>query len=83
MDGQKAALVIGITLLVVILLNLRILVSFRKGSKNSPNLYQAFSRVVKRGRNPWTSDKEKLVELSKRVEELTPVGQEENPEKNN
>ena len=83
MDGQKAALVIGITLLVVILLNLRILVSFRKGAKNSPNLYQAFSSVVKRGRNPWTTDKENLIELSSRVEELTAADQADNPEKIN
>jgi len=70
MDGQKAFLVIGITLVVVILLNLRILVSFRKRGNNPANLFQAFSSVIKRGRDPWTRDKENLAELSRRIEEL-------------
>jgi hypothetical protein len=67
---QKAALVIGLTLLVVILFNIAIYFASKRRGENSINQFKMFSRAFHRARNPWEEDQAKLDELSRKVEAL-------------
>jgi len=69
MDTQKAFLVIGITLVVVILFNLAIyaLISRRKDSVGEVEL---FRKAMKQARNPWREEQENLEALADKVSRL-------------
>ena len=70
MDTEKATLVIGITLLIVILFNLAIYTAAKRRGENSITQFKMFSRAFQRARNPWEEDKAKLDELSRTVAAL-------------
>lgn len=63
MDIQKAALIIAIILIVVIIFNLGIY-SLAKKRGAEINL---FTRVYRRAREPWKDENQKLKELSEQV----------------
>ena len=69
MDTQKAALVISITLVIVVLLNLG-LYTLVKRRKNTVGEVVLFRRVMKKARNPWEDEQSKLESLAKQVAEL-------------
>ena len=69
MDTQKAALVISITLVIVVLLNLG-LYTLVKRRKNTVGEVELFRRVMKKARNPWEDEQSKLESLAKQVAEL-------------
>jgi hypothetical protein len=66
MDVEKAALVILVTLLLVVLFNLGI---FSMAKKRGGEI-SIFSRVYRRARDPWKEDREKLESLSDQVAQL-------------
>jgi len=70
MDTEKATLIIGITLLVVILFNLAIYTAAKRRGENSINQFKMFSSAIRRARNPWEEDQAKLDELSRTVAAL-------------
>lgn len=70
MDTEKAFLVIGLTLIVVIVLNLAIFVMAKRKGGNPSGQIEMLSRVFKRARNPWEEERWKLKELSDQVAEL-------------
>lgn len=69
MDLQKALLVIGITLVIVIIFNLAIYVAVKRRDGQVGEI-ELFGRVLKKARDPWRDEKENLEALSKRVANL-------------
>lgn len=69
MDSQKAFIVIGITLVIVILLNLAIYAAVIR-RKDRVGEVDLIRRAMKRARDPWKNEKADLQALSKRVAEL-------------
>ncbi len=68
MDIGRAAWVICITLLVVIILNVGIFLAF---SKRKPDSYSStFLKATKDIHNPWQREDARLTELSQRVSDL-------------
>lgn len=74
MDLGKAALVISITLLVVILVNVGIYYSVMRKNKSGPNStvgqIELLRRATKRARDPWEEENNRLAELSRLVDGL-------------
>ena len=68
MDLGKAALVIVITLILVIIFNVAIYRSLR--GERTVNQIKMLRRVTHRARKPWQDENEKLEELSRRVAKL-------------
>jgi hypothetical protein len=64
MDTEKAFVVIGLTLVLVILFNLAIYFSVKRRGKNPTGQIEMFSKVFKRASDPWEEEKERLKELS-------------------
>jgi hypothetical protein len=64
MDAEKAFLVIGLTLILVIVFNLAIYISVKRRGENPAGQKKMLSKVFKRARDPWEKDKERLKELS-------------------
>ena len=69
MDPQKATLVIGITLVIVILFNIGIYLAVKR-RKDQVGEVELFRRAMKRARDPWGDEKANLEALSKQVAEL-------------
>jgi hypothetical protein len=71
MEVGRALLVVGITLLVVVLVNVGIYLSVMrrgKGQKNSTvGQIELLRRASKRARNPWEDEDNRLEELSRKV----------------
>jgi hypothetical protein len=80
MDTQKAFLVVGLTLVVVILFNVAILSLTKKGRSTSVQQIKMLSGLVKNARDPMKEDKEKLAELSKLVGDIQATEIEESSE---
>lgn len=68
MDTQKAALVICLTLLGVVLLNAAIYLALRRG--DLPRQLEALRRITGRERPPWEKEQADLEELSRLVARL-------------
>jgi uncharacterized protein YlxW (UPF0749 family) len=68
-ESQKAFLVIGATLLIVVLINLALytLVKRRKPNTGEVDLIR---RAMKQARDPWKDEQTKLDSLSRQVAEL-------------
>jgi hypothetical protein len=64
MDTEKAFLVIGLTLVLVIVFNLVIYIAVKRRGENPTGQIEMLSRVFKRARDPWEEEKERLKELS-------------------
>jgi hypothetical protein len=69
MDVQKALLVIGITLFVVILFNIGIYLRV-KGRRVQSGEIDLLKKAFKKARDPWGDEKSNLEALSKKVAEL-------------
>jgi len=69
MEEQKALLVIGITLIVVILFNLAIYKAVKRRN-DQPGEIELFRRALTRARDPWGDEKANREALSKMVAEL-------------
>lgn len=69
MDIGKAALVIGITLIAVILFNVMLYLSITRRRESSSE-FHLMTRAAKRARNPWINEDNDLAELSRRVVSL-------------
>lgn len=65
---EKVALVIGLTLLIVIGVNVALYFSFR--DRSLPHQIELFRRAAKRARNPWQDEDDALGELSNLVAKL-------------
>jgi ABC-type lipoprotein release transport system permease subunit len=70
MDSQKAFLVIGITLVVVMLINLGIYATLKNRHTNSSGHFRMVSHAVRRARNPWKEDQAKMEALSNNLAAL-------------
>ena len=70
LDAQKAALVIGISLVIVILFNLGIYRLAKRRGEDSINQIKMITRVAKRARNPWEEDNARLEALSQTLAKL-------------
>jgi len=75
METEKALLVVGVTLAVVLLINAGILVNFLR-SKSSGQL-KAFGRAIQAVQNPFRRENESLSELRERVSKLENQASEE------
>ena len=69
MNSEKALIVIGITLVVVILLNLALYAAVMRRKKKVGDV-ELFRRAISRARDPWKNEKNDLQALSKQVAEL-------------
>jgi hypothetical protein len=69
MDLQKALLVIGITLAIVIVFNLAIYAAVKRRGGQVGEI-ELFGRVLKKARDPWRDEKANLEVLSKQVANL-------------
>jgi hypothetical protein len=77
MDLSKAAIVVGITLLIVILFNLAIFSTFGKKRGDKNETIDMLSRAFKTARDPWKGEDNDLQELSERVDALKKRKEEE------
>ncbi|MCJ7702853.1 MAG: hypothetical protein MUO62_14820 [Anaerolineales bacterium] len=78
MNTEKAALVITITLIVVILFNLAIYF-FAKRRRDTPGEVDLLRKAAKRARNPWAEENANLESLSQLVAKLQQKPQSEDP----
>lgn len=76
MDSEKAMIVIGITLVIVVLLNLALYAAVMRRKKRVGEV-ELFRRAISRARDPWKNEKDDLQALSKQVAELQEKGQAE------
>ncbi len=74
MDVSKALLVVGITILIVIGINVAIYASANR--KNSLGQFEMLRKVASRAKDPWEMEDTNLSELSRLVKELQDSGQE-------
>ena len=81
MDTQKAFLVIGITLIVVIVFNAIIISLSKKGRSTSVQQVKMLTGLVKNARDPMKEDKAKLEELSRLMKEIQAEEMDNNPDK--
>ncbi|HSO26702.1 MAG TPA: hypothetical protein VLS48_01435, partial [Anaerolineales bacterium] len=67
MDAERALLVIGVTLILVLALNFAIVATITRGKKrrNNPNTVEMLRRAAKRARSPWEQEDADLAELSR------------------
>ena len=65
---EKVALVIGLTLLIVIGVNVALYFAFR--DRSLPHQIELFRRAAQRARNPWQDEDDALGELSNLVAQL-------------
>jgi hypothetical protein len=75
MDFDKALLVAGLTILVVVLFNVMIYLSLRRGNETTTT--DMFRKAARRARDPWKDEHDALEELSSLVSNLkdeTPQG---------
>ena len=70
MDGSKAAIVITITLIAVVVFNLVLFAWAKRRGPKPGGQIDMFNRAFQRGKNPWGSENDKLAELSATVAEL-------------
>lgn len=70
MDPVKAGIVILITLVVIVIINLAIYVSARRGRRGLPHEIEMLKRAANRARNPWVKEDAMLEELSRLTEAL-------------
>ena len=77
MDLSKAAMVVGITLLIVILFNLAIFSMFGRKRGNKNETIDILQRAFKTARDPWKGEDNDLQELAERVEGLKKIEGEE------
>ncbi len=68
MDLSKAALVILLTLMLVVVINLGIYYSVSR--KNTIGQIELLRRAANRAKNPWQSEDNNLSELSRLVKEI-------------
>lgn len=76
MDSEKAMIVIGITLVIVVLLNLALYAAVMRRKKRVGEV-ELFRRAISRAQDPWKNEKDDLQALSKQVAELQEKGQTE------
>ncbi len=69
MDSQKAFLVIGATLVIVVLLNLALYALVKRRKPNTGDV-TLIHRAIKQARDPWKDEQAKLDSLSQQVAEL-------------
>ena len=71
MDYSKAAIVVGIALLLVILFNLAIYSSFGRKRGNQSGTINMLQSAFKTARDPWKDEDNALKELAERVKSFT------------
>jgi len=75
MDVSKATLVICITVFVVIVINAAIYSAFRR--KDGTGAIDLFRKAASQARNPWENEDTQLQELSKKIEEIRRIEDQE------
>jgi len=63
-EPQDILIVVGLTLVIVLLINAAILVVFRRGSGTRFDRYKVFGKILIDVRNPWREEVKQLEELS-------------------
>jgi len=61
---SDALVIIGLTIGIVILINVGIIIGFRRGSRFQDKPYRTFGQALNIVRNPWKKENEKIEELS-------------------
>lgn len=69
-DGERASLVICLTVVAVIFINVGIFSLFRRGPGNSAGQVEMLRRAAHRARQPWQEEDDNLKELSRQVAAL-------------
>lgn len=68
MDFDRALLIVGLTILVVVLFNIMIYLSLRRGDERTT--IDMFRKAARRARDPWKDEDDALKELSDLVSNL-------------
>ena len=63
-EPQDILIVVGLTLVIVLLINAAILVVFRRDSGTRFDRYKVFGKILLDVRNPWREEVKQLEELS-------------------
>ncbi len=63
-ETQEILIVVGLTLVIVLLINAAILVVFRRGSGTRFDRYKVFGKILLDVRKPWREEVKQLEELS-------------------
>jgi hypothetical protein len=77
-DLGRAALVVGVTLIVVVLIN--VIIYYSAAGKRSSQQIDLLRQAARRARNPWEPEDKALEELSRRVAALKKPDQSETEE---
>ena len=68
--GKDVLLVLGLTISIIILINVGIILRFRKSDRKRDTPYRAFGRAIDIARNPWKKEDEQLNELASILDSL-------------
>ena len=63
-EPQDILIVVGLTIIIVLLINAAILKVFRRGSSTRYDRYKKFGKILTDVRNPWREEDKQLEELS-------------------
>ena len=63
-EPQDILIVVGLTLVIVLLINAAILIVFRRGSGTRFDRYKVYGKILIDVRNPWREEVKQLEELS-------------------
>lgn len=72
-DLGRAALIVGVTLIVVVLIN--VIIYYSASGKRSSQQIDMLRQAARRARNPWEPEDKALEELSRRVAALKKPGE--------
>jgi hypothetical protein len=79
-NGERASLVICLTVVMVIFINLAIFSLLRRGPGSNINQVEMLRRAARRARQPWQEEDDNLKELSRQVAALKHPHEEEEEE---
>ena len=67
---KDALIIIGLTLGVVILINVGIIVAYRRGDSKRDMPYKSFGQALNIFKNPWKKENEQIDELSNLLDSI-------------